>query len=68
VYNLEGISSLPENAKIVQKERFEILSHNFPTFINDYKRLVELEEQIKEIRNHWVTKVYKNLKNIINFN
>ena len=68
VYNLEGISSLPENANIVQKERFEILSHNFPTFIDDYRRLKELEEQMKKIRNYWVVKVYNNLKNIFNFN
>jgi hypothetical protein len=59
---------LPENANIVQKERFEILSHNFPTFIDDYRRLKELEEQMKKIRNYWVVKVYNNLKNIFNFN
>lgn len=61
VYNLDGVSSLSENANLVKQERQEILKYYFPTFVDDYLRLQQFDTYIKKWRSHWLGKIYSRL-------
>jgi glycosyltransferase involved in cell wall biosynthesis len=46
-FYLDGISSNPENHKLLNEERRKTLKEEFPLFITDYDALIAYEEEIK---------------------
>ena len=46
-FYLDGISSNPENHKLLNEERRKTLKEEFPLFITDYDALITYEEEIK---------------------
>jgi glycosyltransferase involved in cell wall biosynthesis len=49
VFDWNGISSMPENALLVEKERTNILKNHFPRFLDDYEYLEKLEHTNMEL-------------------
>lgn len=49
-YNYEGISSLTETSNLIKKETKIVMDTYFPSFIDDYKNIAEIEsKRIKKI-------------------
>ena len=46
-FYLDGISSNPENHKLLNEERRKTLKEEFPLFITDYDALIAYEEDLK---------------------
>jgi glycosyltransferase involved in cell wall biosynthesis len=72
IYDLDGISSLPENVTVIQNERREILQRHFPRFLPDYEYLEKLESTNRQLEykiqhSFWIliTKILKKIKNQI---
>jgi glycosyltransferase involved in cell wall biosynthesis len=66
-FNLDGVSSRKENVELIRKERSGVLSNNFPTFIDDYARLRQMEKDMKDWQKHWLGKIYRKINRIFNF-
>jgi glycosyltransferase involved in cell wall biosynthesis len=63
-YNFDGISSKPENLKLIDFERLQVLNEYFPFFVDDYKTLTAVELEMKKIK--YFLKTRKLIKKIIN--
>lgn len=70
VFDWNGLSSIPENASLVKKERTEILQKHFQRFLPDYKYIEQLELANRDLEfrlrnSFWflVTKFIKRIKN-----
>ena len=61
-YNFDGLSSKPENLKLIEEERSQVLSEDFSFFVKDYNDLAILRQEMREIK--YFIKTRRWLKNI----
>ena len=70
-YNYDGISSIPENATALHKEREEIIEREYPLFYEDYKKFKKAKAELRNFKSsrahsilaklmHW--RIYKIFK------
>lgn len=62
-YGFDGVSSLPENLPMINRERENVLSKEFPCMVKDYEELLHLKAEMKKIR--YFTSIRKTVKKIL---
>lgn len=65
-FGFDGISSRPENALIIEKEKKRVLEHHFYNFLLDYEELERLKCENKLLRNSKAFKFSRLIKKIRN--
>ncbi|RZL46748.1 MAG: glycosyltransferase [Pedobacter sp.] len=61
-YSFDGLSSNPENLKLIEEERLKVLNEEFSLFLKDYENLFFLKDEMRKIK--YFTKTRRFFKHI----
>lgn len=65
IYDCSGATSSVDGTTLLYKERRAMLDEGFPFISKDFKELEKLTYEIKAIRNFFVIRLFKKLKNLL---